>query len=81
MFIQLEDQSVLRAKFLLSCLRTGEKGRKKKKKKTNLLNRGLEPLLSPSPAYIARIVPVEPHWLVSKLEALIAEYIVPHQVC
>ena len=54
----------------------GGKGKKKTKKK-NLLNRGLEPLLSPSPGMQSVLDPVEPPRLDSKLKVLIAGYIVP----
>ncbi len=54
---------------------------KKNIKKKILLNRGLEPLLSPSPALMARIVPVEPPWLDSKLKGLIARYILTALTC
>ncbi len=52
-----------------------EKKKENQKKNFFLLNRGLEPLLSPSPAQRLVIVPVEPPRLVSKLQALIAGYI------
>ena len=47
----------------------------KKRKKNMLLNRGLEPLLSPSPGMHSVLDPVEPPRLDNKLNALIARYI------
>ena len=57
------------------------KGKRKKRKKKIMPNRGLEPLLSPSPGMQSVLDPVEPPRLDSKLKVLIAAYIVPAHVC
>ena len=58
------------------CDNSCPKGEEKKKTKKKLLNRGFEPLLSPSPGMQSVLDPVEPPRLDNnELEALILGYI------
>ena len=78
----LSKHIIMKAGYKIRCIATTaaprrrKKERKKKKiKKKETLNRGLEPLLSPSPGMHSVLDPVEPPRLDNDLNALIARYI------